>query len=104
MTSCRPRDRTAGYRTCTWPSLEHLMAKTESRLPELSARQGSATFMSYDMLTGGAVDVYQRPWAERRRLLQGLHELSPATEVWRVSAAFAGGPSLLAGTAGTGWR
>jgi bifunctional non-homologous end joining protein LigD len=83
------------------PSFEQLMARTQARLPGVAARQAPVTFMAFDVLAVDGVDVCGRPWAERRQLLQELHDQAPG-DVWRVNTAFVDGPGLLAATAGTG--
>jgi bifunctional non-homologous end joining protein LigD len=84
------------------PSFERLMARTQSSFPVLSARQHPATFMAFDVLVADGTDMCRRPWAERRELLEDLHDLAAGDGVWRVSTAFADGPGLLAATAGMG--
>ena len=84
------------------PSFERLMARTQARLPTLAARQDPATFMAFDVLAVDGEDLCARPWAERRQILQDLHELSGGTSAWRVNTAFADGEGLLAATAGMG--
>ena len=51
------------------PSFERLMARTQGRLPALSARKDPATFMAFDVLAVHGEDVCARPWGERRQLL-----------------------------------
>ena len=51
------------------------MARTQPRLPVLSARRDPATFMAFDGPVADGVDVCIRPWVERRRLLEDLYEL-----------------------------
>ena len=58
------------------PSFERLMARTQARLPAFSARQDPATFMAFDVLAVDGGDLCARPWAERRQLLQDLHDLA----------------------------
>jgi bifunctional non-homologous end joining protein LigD len=84
------------------PSFERLMARTQARLPALSARQHPATFIAFDVLVADGIDVCRRPWAERRELLENLHNLAADGRAWRVSTAFTDGPGLLAATAAMG--
>jgi len=58
--------------------------------------------MAFDVLVADGVDVCRRPWTERRQLLEDLYDLSAGNCVWRVSTAFADGPSLFAATADRG--
>jgi bifunctional non-homologous end joining protein LigD len=83
------------------PSFERLMARVQARLPAVAARQAPATFGAFDVLAVDGDDVCGRPWAERRQLLDELHDLAPG-DMWRVNTAFVDGPGLLAATAGMG--
>lgn len=84
------------------PRFERIMARTQARLPALAARKDPATFMAFDVLAVDGEDVCARPWAERRQLLEDLHDLTSDEGVWRVSTAFDDGPGLLAATADMG--
>ncbi len=59
------------------PSFERLMARTQARLPTLSARRDPATFVAFDVLAVDGVDVCARPWGERRNVLQKLARAHP---------------------------
>jgi bifunctional non-homologous end joining protein LigD len=83
------------------PSFERLMARTQVRLPAVSAPHSPVTFVAFDVLAIDGVDVCGRPWVERRQLLQELHDQAP-DDVWRVNTAFVDGPGLLTATAGMG--
>jgi bifunctional non-homologous end joining protein LigD len=84
------------------PSFERLMARTQSRLPALAAREAPVTFMAFDVLAVDGDDLCSLPWAERRQHLDQLHRSAGGEGVWRVNTAFIDGPGLLAATADLG--
>ena len=84
------------------PSFERLMARTQGRLPTLSARQRPSHFHGFRR-AGRRRGRHVRPPVGRTSATPTLlYELLPDEGTWRVSTAFADGPGLLAATAGMG--
>jgi bifunctional non-homologous end joining protein LigD len=78
------------------PSFTNLAERMHVREPGRAARLAAArpvTYMIFDLLRVDGIDLYERPYVERRALLDGLGLLG---ERWLVPPSFPNGPDTLA--------